>query len=115
MRAVLGIDAAWTLHNPSGVALAVEHAGGWRLIAAVSSYQHFHALADNRQKRDARPLGSKPNAIELLASANALGDCNVSLVAIDMPLSYEAITKSRASDRAVSRAFSARYCGAYTR
>ena len=30
-RAVLGIDAAWTVSQPSGVALAVETEGGWRL------------------------------------------------------------------------------------
>jgi hypothetical protein len=39
MRAVLGIDAAWTITQPSGVALAVERSNGWRMIAAAASYQ----------------------------------------------------------------------------
>jgi hypothetical protein len=50
MRAVLEIDAAWTLTQPSSVALAVER--GWHLIAAVvASYQRFQALADSRPGR----------------------------------------------------------------
>ena len=47
MRAVLGIDAAWSRARPSGVAVAAELRDGWRLIAAASSYQRFRALADN--------------------------------------------------------------------
>ena len=41
MRAVLGIDAAWTITEPSGVALAIETASGWRLAAVEASYDHF--------------------------------------------------------------------------
>jgi hypothetical protein len=52
MHAVLGIDAAWTAAQPSGVALAVERGNGWRMIGAVASYQRFHALADERQPAD---------------------------------------------------------------
>ena len=44
MRAVLGIDAAWTLTQPSGVAVAAELHDGWHLIAAAASYQRFQAL-----------------------------------------------------------------------
>jgi len=44
-RAVLGIDAAWTATEPSGVALAVEDASGWRLVAVDGSYDHFQARA----------------------------------------------------------------------
>src|SRR5215510_4300874 len=72
MRAVLGIDAAWTLAQPSGVALAAETIDGWRLIAVASSYQHFDALADDRLTREARPRGSMPDARALLASATRL-------------------------------------------
>ena len=54
MHAVLGIDAAWTAAQPSGVALAVERGNGWRMIGAVASYQRFHALADERQPAEPR-------------------------------------------------------------
>jgi hypothetical protein len=33
MRAVLGIDAAWTLTQPSDAAVAAEFRDGWHLIA----------------------------------------------------------------------------------
>jgi hypothetical protein len=46
MRAVLGIDAVWTLSQPSGVAVMNETSTGWRFVAAEASYQRFHALAD---------------------------------------------------------------------
>lgn len=41
--AILGIDAAWTSKNPSGVAL-LSDAG--RLIAYAPSFVSFTALAD---------------------------------------------------------------------
>jgi hypothetical protein len=59
MHAVLGIDAAWTAAQPSGVALAVERGNGWRMIGAVASYQRFHALADERQPAKPRPMGHR--------------------------------------------------------
>ena len=71
MRAVLGIDAAWTLTQPSGEAVAAEFRDGWHLIAAASSYQRFHALADSGQPAEERPSGSSPNASALLATASA--------------------------------------------
>jgi hypothetical protein len=86
MRAVLGIDAAWTLAQSSGVAVAAEFHDGWHLIAASTSYQRFQALADNCQPAEERPSGSSPDALALLASASMLCGRPVNLVAIDMPL-----------------------------
>ena len=42
---VLGIDAAWTAHNPSGVALVQRAEQGWRCLALAPSYDAFLALA----------------------------------------------------------------------
>jgi hypothetical protein len=39
IRAVLGIDAAWTLLQPSGVAVMSETSTGWHLVAVEASYQ----------------------------------------------------------------------------
>jgi hypothetical protein len=89
MRAVLGIDAAWTLTQPSGVALAVERTSGWHLIAAAASYQRFHALADSRQPAEECLSGSSPDAPALLAMV--LRGRPVDLVAIDMPLAHSPI------------------------
>jgi predicted RNase H-like nuclease len=114
MRSVLGIDAAWTLTQPSGVAMAVESCGHWSLIAAASSYQRFQALADHRLQPEQCPLGSRPNADLLLASASTLGGTQVDLVSIDMPLSYSAIVGRRGCDNAVSREYGSRLCGTHS-
>ena len=111
-RAVLGIDAAWTLHNPSGVALAVSADDGWRLLAAEASYQRFLALADGGE-REARPSGSRPEPSALLAAAKKLASVDVGLVALDMPLSHEPITGRRASDKAVSSAYGRQKCATH--
>jgi hypothetical protein len=84
MRVVLGIDAAWTLIQPSGVALVAESAAGWRLIAVESSYQRFQALADKRQRTDMRPVGSPPDVPALLNAASELSG-RPDLIAIDCP------------------------------
>jgi predicted RNase H-like nuclease len=114
MRAVLGIDAAWTVTQPSGVALAAELSSGWRLIAAATSYQHFQTLADRRLIGEQRPSGSLPDAPMLLASASVLCGGRVDLVAIDMPLAHTPIVGRRVSDDAVSRIYGARKCGTHT-
>src|SRR6188474_1959246 len=114
MRAALGIDAAWTLTQPSGAALATKLSSGWRVIAAASSYQRFHALADPRLLSEPRPSGSLPDAPKLFASASVLCDAPVDLVAIDMPLAHTPIVRRRVSDRAVSKAYGGRKCGTHT-
>ena len=55
MRAVLGIDAAWTEKHASGVALAVEDANGWKLEGAWPSVAHFLAEAYRSRQPAARP------------------------------------------------------------
>lgn len=112
-RAVLGIDAAWTATQPSGVALAVEEAWGWTLRAVAPSYAHFLALAAEGAAPD-RPVGSQPDAAALLDAAARLGGVAVSLVAIDMPLAHAPIVGRRVSDNAVARAFGSRHCGTHS-
>lgn len=120
MRAVLGIDAAWTLTQPSGVALVVETAQGWRLNALAPSYQCFHAGADgescaeNRLAPDPHPKGSQPDASALLTSCLRLCGRNPDIVAIDLPLSKQPIKGRRGADDAVSKAYGSRQCGTHT-
>jgi predicted RNase H-like nuclease len=116
MRAVLGIDAAWTLKQPSGVALATQIEVGmpWRLVALESSYQRFHTLAGHGLAAELRPSGTRPAAAELLASSQKLCGLPVEVVAIDMPLAHQPITGRRESDNAVSSAYGARKCGTHT-
>ena len=107
-RVVLGIDAAWTAHNPSGVALATDTGEGWRLVAAAPSYAAFHAQAGVLREN------LLPDAAALLASARALCGAAVDLVAIDMPLAHAPITGRRASDNLVSREYGARKAGVHS-
>jgi predicted RNase H-like nuclease len=113
VRAVLGIDAAWTLSQPSGVALVSETATGWHLVAAEASYQRFHARGHGLSL-EGRPSGSEPNPEELLSSSRKLCGRSVDLVAIDVPLSRRAIKGRRPSDDAVSKAYGARKAGTHT-
>lgn len=104
-RAVLGIDAAWTAHHPSGVALALEDAGAGRIVAAEASYAAFLARAGMvwRQAGDER---ADPAA--LLAAAERIGGGPVTLVAVDMPMARDPIVGRRPSDLGVSRAYGGR-------
>ena len=84
-RTVLGIDAAWTAHEPSGVALLAREGAGWRLVAAESSYDRFQARAEGSELLP--PAGSKPCAADLLAACASLTGQAPALIAVDMPLS----------------------------
>jgi predicted RNase H-like nuclease len=113
MRSVLGIDAAWTERNASGVALAFEDVNGWRLKGAWPSVAHFLAEAYG-QPSPAKPSGGVGPANDLLAAARGLVGRLPDLVAIDMPMALEPITGRRASDHALSRAYGAKWCAAHS-
>ncbi|WP_246813138.1 DUF429 domain-containing protein [Rhizobium changzhiense] len=113
MRAVLGIDAAWTEREPSGVALIVDRGSGWRLLEAAASYAAFAG-----DGKDADPVvrhrGSLPDAPSLLAAAHEKLGASVDVVAIDMPLSLTPIIGRRASDNMISSEYGARYASTHT-
>ncbi len=110
LQAVLGIDAAWTQNQPSGVALVVRDGQGWRLEAHAPSYRHFLGLLTSGD----RPVGSPPEPEALLATASKLCGRAVDLVAVDMPLSRSPIRGRRPSDREVSKAYGARHCATHS-
>jgi predicted RNase H-like nuclease len=107
MRAVLGIDAAWTLAQQSGVALVREVPNGWTLVEVASSYQKFCARADHQ-------LGDCSIAPDLLNVGSKLCGQAVDLVAIDMPLSRIPIVGRRCADNKVSAAYGAKKCGTHS-
>jgi len=114
MLAVLGIDAAWTQGNPSGVALAVKHQSAWRLVALSPSYECFYARGEGRSAKGCVPTGSRADVVALLDSSSKLLGHSVDLVAVDIPLARVPIVGRRTSDNAVSRAYGARKCGTHT-
>lgn len=115
MTTVLGIDAAWTAGEPSGVALVQRQASRWRCVAVAPSYAAFTALAEGHVPDWSRPAtGSAPDIPGLLQAATTLAGEAVTLVTIDMPISTSPIIRRRAADQAVSRSFGARWCSAHS-
>jgi predicted RNase H-like nuclease len=104
-RAVLGIDAAWTEIQPSGVALAEEIGGEWRLATVAASYADFGA---NRTDLSAA------SAAGLISASEAVCGRAPAIVAVDMPLANTPIVARREADNAVSRAYGARHCSTHT-
>nr|WP_246718144.1 DUF429 domain-containing protein [Rhizobium laguerreae] len=113
MRVVLGIDAAWTQQEPSGIALIVDNGSGWALVEAAASYAVFLP-----PEKDAGPVvrhrGSIPNPGSLLAAATAKLGAPVDVVAVDMPLSMTSIVGRRASDNMISTLYGARHASTHT-
>lgn len=112
---VLGIDAAWTPTEPSGVALVTSQGSGWRCLAVAPSYAAFDHLSQGIPVAwTARPHSSAPSSDALLTAVERLAGRPPDVIAIDMPLSHQPITKRRAADDVVSRCFSARHCAAHS-
>lgn len=111
-RAIIGIDAAWTLTEPSGVALVVEQGASWRLVCAEVSYEAF--LLESQGLPAAGATGAIPEAASLIDAARRRCGRAPDLVTVDMPLAHSPITRRRESDNAVSRAYGARHCSTHT-
>lgn len=111
-RVVLGIDAAWTLTNPTGVALVIDRGEGWELADVAGSYSEFLAIEGDQPIL--RHQGSVPDPAALISTASSKSGCTVDLVAIDMPLSMAPISGRRVSDNIVSSLYGARGGGTHT-
>jgi predicted RNase H-like nuclease len=116
MRSVLGIDPAWTVHEPSGVALIRQAQASWDCLGLAPSYSQFLALADGEPVDWSSPtVGTEPDVHALLdAAQRLLGGASVDLVTIDMPVATTAIVGRRAADSAISLAFGGRGCAAHS-
>ena len=117
MQAVLGLDQAWSASNPSGVALVCSDTPGqWHYVSAAPTYQDFFALAENRPIDWNKPRkGDSSDTDRLLqAAARLLGGHEVSIIAIDMPLSRKPIARRRVADDQISRTFGAAGCAAHS-
>jgi predicted RNase H-like nuclease len=109
-KSVLGIDAAWTSRNNSGVALVVRDGGNWRLLACASSYREFMGDPDTEHWPDAK----MPDAGALIAACRRFGPFKPELVAVDMPMARYPIAGRRPADDAVSREYGTRWCSTHT-
>lgn len=96
---VLGLDAAWTPHRASGIAIIAGEPGAWRCLSAVSSYE---------------ALFRESGRNELLPAVHALAGALPSLASVDMPLARLPVTSRRTCDNGISRAFGACGCGVHS-
>lgn len=108
--AVLGIDAAWTPENPSGVALVERVGGTWHCVEVAPSYQHFVGL-DKHLELEA---GVSLVPCVLLTAYEKSRSKHIQAVAVDMPLSRKVIEKRRVADDEISRMFGKAKCGTHS-
>jgi len=109
---VLGIDAAWTADNPSGVALVRSRGSRWECVRLAPSYASF--LAESRVDFRERPSGGLPDPAALHAACVRLAGAAPDVIAIDMPLAMRPIVARRAADNAIASAYAARGLGAHS-
>ena len=115
MTVVLGIDAAWTDKEPSGVAVVSKSNDAWVCHAVAPSYEAFLQVARGESIDWSAPFrGSAPDAERLLAAAASLAGAVVDVVAVDIPISTIPFTTRRIADRATSREFGGRQCGTHS-
>ena len=106
--AVLGIDAAWTAHNPSGVSLWKREQGKWTCVRVSPSYAAFCGAESSR-------FDERADVPAMLATCqDLLENCPLLAVAVDMPIANSPITGRRVADNAVSREFGARHCSTHS-
>ncbi|NUM67459.1 DUF429 domain-containing protein [candidate division KSB1 bacterium] len=113
---ILGIDAAWTAHQPSGVALLRARRNAKpKLIALGRSYDEFltsgpHAKVDWRT----RVRGCLPPIDALLSHCKKLTGELPQIVALDIPLAAKPLNGRRPCDNAVTAAYVSRGAGTHT-
>ena len=112
---VLGIDAAWTAHQPSGIALVQRSKTGWSCLAVARSYEAFIIQASGQPwDPQQKATGSRPDPAALLQASKLLTGAEVSCVSVDMPLATTPITSRRAADTAISSRFGPRGCAVHS-
>jgi hypothetical protein len=116
MRLILGIDAAWTCTEPSGVALLAQNGASWNCLCVAPSYEAFLDCARGTQVDWIRGnfRGSRPDVPDLLRAARALARTDVDLVALDMPIATVPFSARRTADNAISVTFGGRGCSAHS-
>ncbi len=115
MTTILGIDAAWTATEPSGVAIVQHRESRWRCLVAAPSYSSLIEQADGRLPNWNRAgVGSPPDPARLLQATEQHAGEPVALVTLDMPVATTPILGRRMADRKVSQTFGAQWCSAHS-
>ena len=111
----LGIDAAWTVHQPSGIALVQNTATGWSCLGVAPSYEAFITQASGQAwDPEQKATGCRPDPAALLKACQQVDGAAVSCVSVDMPLATTPITSRRVADTAISSRFGPRGCAVHS-
>ncbi len=103
---LLGVDAAWTAHHPSGISLLRQWPdGSMEVVKLARSYREF--LERDSPDWSAKPEPSPPLLREVLEHCRSQ-DWPVRVVALDIPLAPQPVRGYREADRALTRAYSGR-------
>lgn len=94
VKSILAIDAAWTVTEPSGIALLRGAGHDWTCVGLAPSQAQFLTLADGTPVDwSTKPTGHVPAAAELIDAAHVLLDgATVDVVTIDMPIATAEIS-----------------------
>lgn len=103
---ILGVDAAWTFHNPSGVALLKITPGNQPTLAHLArSYSEF--LQGETHWSTPAAAATSPQLPELLTYCQThYGP--IQTVALDIPVGPEPVRSYREADRAVTQKYGGR-------
>ena len=116
MRTILGIDAAWTQGEPSGVALIQGEREAWSVLGVAPSYDAFVACSQGAPVdwQASRFTGSRPNVASLIKAAREMASAELSVVGLDVPIANVRFESRRTADDAISKAFGGRGCSAHS-
>jgi predicted RNase H-like nuclease len=116
MTVILAVDAAWTINEPSGVALVAKKDGVWRALCVAPSYDAFVSCSGYTaiDWEAGNFLGSMPDFHLLLAAARTMSSTVVDLIVVDMPLSTVPIAGRRVADNSISLSFGAFGCATHS-
>ena len=109
---ILGIDAAWTNKNPSGIALLSVKG---KLVTVAPSFASFCGVSRKEVIDWYRPANAGGSLLDVLNAAKLLlPDDPVSIVSVDMPVSKKPINARRVSDNIVSKKFASVGCSTHS-
>ncbi len=116
MTTVLGIDAAWTATNPSGVALVSRQGHRWSCVALAPSYRSFLKPASDPRSVWAIPKieGDEADVDAIMSEARRRAGEEVDVVAIDMPVATAPIKGRRKADGQISSLFGRQKCSTHS-
>lgn len=112
---ILGIDAAWTSGQPSGIALIQGSLQKWETLAIAPSYGSFIEMAAGEEVNWGERQGGGELGHKVLEAAAKLGGGRKpDLVVADIPLANSPVVKRRSADNAISKKYGGMLCSTHS-